>query len=80
MQLQLFRWLPVNHNQKHHFEKCEVICNTSREHWQHIALQYIYTFTICFQLVQALVVIGMTLMSQFPSNGLYPHNDKCYQW
>lgn len=49
MQLQLFRWLPVNHDQKHHLEKCEAICNTSQEHWQHIPLQYFYSSTIFFQ-------------------------------
>lgn len=78
MQLQLLRWLPVNHNQNYHFEKCDVICNTSRGHGQRIPLQYIHSFTISFQAGASLGSDRNNSSIPIPQQ-LHPYKDKCYQ-
>lgn len=78
MQLQLLRWLPVNHNQNYHFEKCDVICNTSRGHGQRIPLQYIHSFTISFQAGASLGSDRNDSSIPIPQQ-LHPYKDKCYQ-
>lgn len=78
MQLQLLRWLPVNHNQNHNFENCDMMCNTSWGHGEQIPLQHIYTFTISFQAGASLGSDRNDSSIPIPQQ-LYPYKDKCCQ-
>lgn len=49
MQLQLPRWLPVSHNQEHHFENWKAIYNMSWKRDQDTRPQHICTLTTCCQ-------------------------------